>query len=258
MATAAVLFPPSNSALPGSRPLPTAPFPDAQSNTSSVHDSLISPESIALEWVTAFKKLLGEIGPSSTELFVKESYWRDLLCMTWDFHTLKGPEQITRYIQNSSKDSQVTNISLDKSAAHKMPQLADFGSLKVVQAFLKLETTSGRGNGLVRLVPDTSDDGRWKAFTIFTTLHELKGFEEAIRNRRPTGVDRGLEDRSQNWKDRLVGQQNFEGGREPTILIVGKLSTANVLQNTISLYVMFLKVLAKGDSLWLLDLSNLA
>ena len=189
---------------------------------------------------------------------MKESYWRDLLCMTWDFHTLQGPEQITRYIQSSSKDSRITNISLDKSAAHKMPQLADLGSLKVVQTFIKLETTSGRGNGLVRLVPDASDDGRWKAFTVFTTLHELKGFEEAIRSRRPTGVDRGLEDRSHNWKDRLLSQQNFEGGREPTILIVGKLCKADVLQNTMCSWIFCLKVLAKGGSLWLLGLSNLA
>ena len=172
--------------------------------------------------------------------------------MTWDFHTFEGPEQITRYIQSASKDNRITNISLDKSVAHKMPQLTDFGSLKVVQAFLELETTSGRGNGLLRLVSDTKDDGKWKAFTLFTTLYELKGYEETIRNRRPTGVDRGSEERSKNWKDRLVSQRNFEGGREPTILIVGKLRKANVLRNIISSWMVFLKVQAKVDLLWLL------
>lgn len=258
MATAAVLFPPSNGAMPGSRPLPTAPFPDAQNRTSSDHDSVISPEPIALNWASAFKKLLGEIKPSSKKLFVKESYWRDLLCMTWDFHTLEGPEQITEYIQSASKDDRITDISLDTSVALKMPQFADFGSLKVVQAFLKLESASGRGNGLVRLVSDTNDGGKWKAFTLFTTLHELKGYEETIRSRRPTGVQRGVEDRGQNWKDRLASQQNFQDGREPTVLIIGKLCNASVLQNTVSLWISFVQVLAKVDSPSLLGLSNLA
>lgn len=142
--------------------------------------------------------------------------------MTWDFHTLQGPEQITRFIQNSSEDNRISNITLDNTAAHKVPQLATFGHLKVVQAFLKIETNNGWGEGLVRLVPDTNDNVKWKAFMMFTTLQELKGHEEAIHNRRPTGIDGDLEDRSQNWKDRLATQQNFEGGREPTVLIIGR------------------------------------
>ena len=92
----------------------------------------------------------------------------------------------------------------------------------MVQAFLKIETNNGWGEGLVRLVPDTNDNGKWKAFTMFTTLQELKRHEEAIHNRRPTGIDGDLEDRSQNWKGRLATQQNFEGGREPTVLIIGR------------------------------------
>ena len=130
-----------------------------------------------------------------------------MLCRSWDFHILQGPEQITIHIESSSKDGPITNISLDKSAAHKLPQIAAFGDLKVLQAFLKIETSSGRGEGLVRLIPDTNEGGRWKAFTLFTTLHELKGYEESIYTRRPTGLaDNNLEDGSQYWRDRLIAQ----------------------------------------------------
>ncbi len=229
MAAVEVLFPPSNTVLPGSRLLPTAPFPD-----SSIPDSTASPEPIVLEWVSSFKLLLSEVDVSSTRLFLKESHWRDLLCMTWDFRTLEGPEQITRFIASSSKDNRITNVSLDKSAAHKIPQVATFGDLKVVQAFLNIETISGRGKGLVRLISDTNDGGRWKAFTMFTTIQELKGYEENIYDRRPTGLGGNLEDGSHNWKDRLVTQQSFEGGHEPTVLILGRQSTATVPEDTIS------------------------
>ena len=142
--------------------------------------------------------------------------------MTWDFRTLRGPDQIARFVE-SSKGGGITDILLDESVPHKVPQIAHFGDLNVVQAFLRIETSNGRGEGLVRLVSDVDDGGIWKAFTLFTTLRELKGCEESICTRRPTGLNRNLENEGRNWKDRLIAQQNFEDGREPTVLIIGEL-----------------------------------
>ena len=141
--------------------------------------------------------------------------------MTWDFRTLQGPDQIAGFIKSSAKGG-IIDVRLDDSVPHKVPQVAQFGDLTVVQAFLKIETTNGRGEGLVRLVSDVADGGLWKAFTLFTTLRELKGCEEKICSRRPTGLDRKLENEGRNWRDRLIAQQNFEGGREPTVLIIGE------------------------------------
>ena len=142
--------------------------------------------------------------------------------MTWDFHTLRGPDQIARFVE-SSKGGGIIDVLLDESVPHKVPQIAHFGDLNVVQAFLRIETSNGRGEGLVRLVSDADDGGIWKAFTLFTTLRELKGCEERICTRRPTGLNRNLENEGRNWKDRLIAQQNFEDGREPTVLIIGEL-----------------------------------
>ena len=165
-------------------------------------------------------------GNSSTSHFVKESGWRDLLCMTWDFRTLQGPEQIGRFIANVSKLGQIADISLDRSANHKFPHATKLGELDIVQAFLKVETNIGRGEGFVRLVLESNKnpqfhDGEWKCFTLFTTLKELKGHEERICRRRPTGLGGNGEGRDQNWKDRLIAQRNFEGGKEPTVMIIG-------------------------------------
>ena len=141
--------------------------------------------------------------------------------MTWDFRTLQGPDQIARFI-GSSKGGGIIDISLDESVPHKVPQIAHFSGLNVVQTFIKIETSNGRGEGLVRLVSDVEDGGIWKAFTLLTSLRELKGCEEKICTRRPTGLDRNLENEGRNWKDRLIAQQNFEDGHEPTVLIIGK------------------------------------
>ena len=217
MASAPVEIPPSNKVLPGSGQLQSAPFPHA---TSSRSGSITSPKVVVDEWVSSLRQLLSGSSESCTRLFLKESYWRDLLCMTWDFRTLQGPDQIARFLE-SSKEGGITGVSLDELVSHKMPQIAHFGDLEVVQAFLKIETRNGRGEGLVRLAPDVDDGGIWKAFTLFTTLKELKGCEENICTRRPTGLDRNVNSEGRNWKDRLIAQQSFEGGLEPTVLIIG-------------------------------------
>lgn len=227
MAAADVQIPPSNRVVPGSQLLPTAPFP------SSIPDYSISPESVTSDWITSFNRFLSRHDGSATDLFVPESYWRDLLCMTWDFRTLQGPQNITSFARSSAEDSRIINVGLEKSASHKVPQLSPFGDLKVVQACLKIETSSGRGQGLVRLLPDNHDGGRWKALTLFTTLNELKGHEEVVCNRRPTGLTHSREDGGQNWKDRLLAQQNFEGDREPTVFVLGRPSEPIFLEQPV-------------------------
>ena len=257
MATTAVQIPPSNIVLPGSRLLPTAPFPNTYSTLSSLPPSNTSPKSIVEEWISDLNKLLGGDQASITKLFFEESYWRDLLCMTWDFHTLQGPVQISQSIRSSPQDRRLKLVSLDESSAHKLPQAADFGGLKAVQAFLKVETTTGRGEGLVRLVSDTNDGGKWKALTLFTTLKELKGYEEYVSNRRPHGTESSLEDRSRNWRDLLVAQHNFEGGRQPTVLILGMLLRIMIAEKCE--LIVAVQVLARVGSQWLVRIfrSNL-
>lgn len=63
--------------------------------------------------------------------------------MTWEFPTLQEPEQIAQFIETSSQHGLISDVSLDKSAAHKMPQIANFENSEAVQAFLKIKTSSG-------------------------------------------------------------------------------------------------------------------
>ncbi len=71
---------------------------------------------------------------------------------------------------------------------------------------------------MVRLV---DGPGGWKAFTLFTALYELKGFEEALGARRPEGVAHGTEKSRKSWKDRREEEVEF-AREEPAVLIVGK------------------------------------
>lgn len=218
---AVVEFPPSNTVLAGSHPLQTAPLPVTQfNNAPHVPDSAAACREICSTWISSFNHLLSVNGVEATALFLKEAYWRDLLCMSWDFRTLQGPLQIAEFVASASQDCRICHVSLDHSAAYKDPQATDLGGATAIQAFLRIETRSGRGRGLVRLVPTSDDGGSWKAFTLLTSLEELKGHEESTHTRRPTGHE--AEKEKMNWKDQVKAEHNYDGAREPQVLIVGK------------------------------------
>ncbi|KAH7309304.1 hypothetical protein BKA65DRAFT_601543 [Rhexocercosporidium sp. MPI-PUGE-AT-0058] len=197
---------------PGSFPLTTAQFPTG-SNSKPVEAN-----DIASNWVLAFNQNVKAPSLSNlSELFLTESYWRDQLCLTWDFHTLAGPSKILSLLKTNP--SRINSLCLDSSSTFRSPQSSflDNGKLQTVQAFLKVETDVGSGEGFVRLV---EEKGAWKVFTLFTFLKELKGFEEAIGRKRPNGVKHGEHDSQENWADRRKIEGEFEG-EEPTVLVVG-------------------------------------
>lgn len=218
MATPTIEVPPSNRIVPGSHHL--TPF--AWPKPSDLAD--IDPEQVAITWVSSFNDLLNSKEYDVSGFFLKDSYWRDLLCLTWDFHTLHGPDKITSLVQDKPNQWRIKSLSLDRSSDIGKPTVGPVdvaGIVKGVQSFLTVETDVGRGRGVVRLLPDADDGRKWKVFSLFTTLQELTGFEESVGKQRPTGVEHGAYINRKNWKERREAEVNFEGEREPVVLIIG-------------------------------------
>src|SRR5206468_5613932 len=59
-----------------------------------------------------------------------------------------------------------------------------------------------------------------RAWALMTALEELKGFEEPLGHRRPSGAAYSREFGGRNWADRRAAEQEF-ADREPAVLIVG-------------------------------------
>jgi hypothetical protein len=209
-----VEVPSSDRVEPGSFTLRLATLPPVSQRPSD-------PNSAAESWVASFNKVLGNPEPESVfEVFLLESYWRDQLCLSWDFHCLQGPEKIAPLLRQSNGGSRLRSVSLDKSTAIRSPQATSFGGdIHAVQAFLTVETDVGHGRGVVKLV---RDDSGWKAYTLFTFLEELNGYKEVTGRKRPNGVAHGEQISRKNWLDRRNAEQDFEGDEEPTVLVVGK------------------------------------
>lgn len=189
----------------------------------------VKPEDIdkATEaWVSSFNKALQSSDLSAlTGLFLPNAFWRDHLCLSWDFHTMKGTDKIKEFLKDGCR---LKNIEVDRSSDFRKPVVTGFdgqGKVQGVQTFLTTESDVGRGMGVARLV---QQDGKLKAFTFFTSMRELKGHEEATFGKRPEGVSHGGQPGRKNWAERRVADENYEDS-EPTVLILGKKSTVQFI-----------------------------
>ena len=220
MATAAVQIPSHNRLEPGSSKIQAIPYPKAYAVGE------VDVKAVVAEWTN---KLNGALSNRNyallNDLFLKDSCWRDQLGLSWDYHTLHGPEKMISFLQESgSNGSRIRSLVVDNSNATRQPTISAVdpgGKVKCIASFITMETDVGRGRGLIRLVQDPEDDGKWKGFTLFTAMHELRGHEETVKANRPQGVDHGGQPGRKNWQDRRHAMENFEDGNEPTVLVIG-------------------------------------
>lgn len=137
---------------------------------------------VAKAWIENFNASIqnGNIA----ENFLEESYWRDHLCLSWDFHCLQGSEKIKSFMKKSG--IRIKSLAIDTSSELRSPIASplDEGVIPV-QTFLTVETDVGYGTGVVRLLQDQA--GEWKAFTLYTCLTQLNGHGDLTGPRRPNG-----------------------------------------------------------------------
>ena len=217
MATPEIQIPASDVIVPGSHQLTSFLFPQPSETTPSNVAEIIST------WVSSFNRAAQNGDSEVSGLFLKTSYWRDLLCLTWEFRHLHGLEEVTSLLRTQGSGWRIKSVKIDDSDGLKKPVFSPFdagGVVKGVQSFLTLETDVGRGRGIVRLLQDDKDNEKWKVFTLFTTLEELVGFEESVEERRPSGVQHGAQLERKNWKEMRSAQQEFEES-EPAVIIMG-------------------------------------
>ncbi len=166
-----------------------------------------TPGQIARKWLDALSHALSTNDPAAAgHLFLVDGFWRDLVAFTWDIRTIEGRDAITAMLRATLTVVQPSNWALDGEPSE---------SNGVVQAWLRFDTASGRGRGIVRL-----REGR--CWTLFTALQELKGFEEPVGTRRPKGVvHTALRNRTTWAEERAQEAATLGITRQPYCLIVG-------------------------------------
>src|SRR5215204_4734546 len=139
-------------------------------------ETLTTPPRTTDAWLADFSDALAARDVDrAAGMFADHSFWRDLIAFSWNIVTVEGPAGVRELLQETLESTDPSGWRTTEE-----PTEAD----GVTEAWIQFETAIGRGSGLLRL-----RDG--KAWTLLTTLHELKGHEEAARYARPKGVEHG-------------------------------------------------------------------
>ena len=151
------------------------------------------------EWLAEFASALKRSDvEGAASLFAEACYWRDLVAFTWNITTLESRSAVSRMLK-----ARLGDVQPDSWKAGDRP------------GWFTFETRQGRGTGHLRL-----KDG--KAWTLFTALTELKGFEEKSGPSRDIGTQHGAFRDRVTWTDRRRADANELGyDRQPYVLIVG-------------------------------------
>ena len=158
-------------------------------------------------WLADFEKALTarDIDAAAT-LFVEDCYWRDLVAFTWNIVTVEGIEGVRDLLAQT----------LDRTLPSGFAVAEELGEAAAdTESWIKFDTSVGRGLGHLRL-----RDG--KAWTLLTTLNELKGHEEPKRDRRPKGIEHGAVPNRQTWlEQRRREAEELGHATQPYVVVVG-------------------------------------
>ncbi len=176
-------------------------------------------EAIAEKWLAQFDRALATGDDSLlASLFQQDSHWRDALALTWNLTTIDGGAQIVDALRSHARRAKPSGFQL---ARHRAPphQVTRAGT-SAIEAIFTFETAEGRGSGILRVIPDANDDNRPKAWTLLTTLDEIKGHEEQLGLARPRGKSYSRDFRGPNWLDLRKASAEY-ADRDPVVLVIG-------------------------------------
>lgn len=166
-----------------------------------------TPSQRAQRWLDAFGAALASGNPDNVlPLFDADCYWRDLVSFTWNIRTQEGHDAVRDMLAARQADAGASNFQLEGEATE-----AD----GVTEAWFTFETRVSRGRGHLRLKGD-------KAWTLLTTMVELKGFEEKKGANRIKGAEHGVHKGRKSWLELRQDEQARLGYEDqPYVVIIG-------------------------------------
>jgi len=172
----------------------------------------------AQDWLARFETALSAgDGAALASLFRADSYWRDVLALTWRIETIAGARQIGGAL---AAHAARRPAAFELAPGRTPPRRVTRAGTQAVETIFRFETAEGCGSGVVRLVPDAAAGGTPKAWTLLTALDEIKGHEERLGRSRPSGEVYSRDFRGPNWLDNRKAAAAYTD-RDPVVLVVG-------------------------------------
>jgi len=172
--------------------------------------------SVAETWLARFAAALEQRDYARVAAMMHaDGYWRDLLTFGWKFKTLHGVEKIQSWLSEAYDTQPGREFRLEGQ-----PTIGAIGEHSAtLEFFFRFETSIARGRGYARLVGEPSSPEP-KAFTLLTTMHELKQFPQATARNRPREDLRIASCQPENWADRRSAAGQYRD-RDPEVVIIG-------------------------------------
>ncbi|THH13752.1 hypothetical protein EW146_g6504 [Bondarzewia mesenterica] len=208
---------PSQELLPRPNSLPTLDV----LNATVPSDVLV--ESVSSTWLLGLSTVLSAQDYSKLDdLLIPSATWKDILALTWDFRSVYTLSSI-RTMLSARVDLHKLSIRAltdeEHAEAHGTykPVLArPFPDVAWIQFGFAVETGIGHGIGVARLVPTAN--AAWKAWSVFTSIDNLKGFPEQVRGDIRLSVL--IFGADVDWAERRAREMEFVDG-QPTVVIIG-------------------------------------
>ncbi|KAF8575490.1 FAD/NAD(P)-binding domain-containing protein [Ramaria rubella] len=188
------------------------------------HISKDEATQIANDWLVAFNEACLKLSEDPTfyvtavlALFLPNAFWRDKLCLSWNFHTAEGAEKIRTLLSRGSalQKAGFKGCVIDTQSSLGGPEHKPFLIVGTIVEFsfrFELSSPPAFGRALARLVKDSNND--WKAYTLYTVLED---FKDCPTNDKPLGHYNG---HTRTW-DNVHAEDVENAEKQPTVLIVG-------------------------------------
>ncbi|KIK34430.1 hypothetical protein CY34DRAFT_812929 [Suillus luteus UH-Slu-Lm8-n1] len=179
---------------------------------------------ISADWLKSLEvaSSTGDVA-SFVSHFLSNGWIRDLLCFSWNFRSLSGPNEIHGFLSevvdgkpriehSGLRDFKLDDHTVNAPAPFKLPGPQGIEGVQGAFTF-SITQPAALGRGFFRLMQDV--DGRWKALTLFTNMQDLVGHEESLADQHGLYEDRGI-----TWEEDVDARfRAIEA--DPTVLIIG-------------------------------------
>ncbi|MGD9472881.1 MAG: FAD-dependent oxidoreductase [Novosphingobium sp.] len=173
---------------------------------------------IAQGWLDEFTVALASGAAERVAgLLTDDVLWRDILALSWDIRTLSGAQDASEGLVSFAAGRDPTGFTLDSGSARSFMR---HGIGPSVEAFFDFTTDIGLCRGHVRLRMVDEETGKWIAWTVFTSLENLKGHEEKVGGMRPDVTAPG-HGRFGKWMTAADHAAHFETNEPDTVIIGG-------------------------------------
>jgi putative flavoprotein involved in K+ transport len=129
---------------------------------------------VATRWIEQFEQLLGADAPLRyQDLFLEDSYWRDVVALTWDTRQFWGGAKVEPELLKHARAAGMHGLHLDPQRS--APAVVDVFGTRFIEVFFAFRVKAGPAKGFVRLLEPAA--GETPRAQLFATV--LDGLDVA-------------------------------------------------------------------------------